>query len=107
MTPHWCKLSYRLPNFVISFTEFTSQVSLRISDQRSYFEIDHLNHQASRGHFDDLIHLHCTVGQLLAVAPLDLQNPWNDHIDAAKIPASHLVDLLDHFIGYLLAERVA
>jgi hypothetical protein len=24
-------------------TEFTSQVSLRISEQRSYFEIDHLN----------------------------------------------------------------
>jgi len=30
-----CKSSYRLPDFVISFTEFTSQVSLRISDQGS------------------------------------------------------------------------
>lgn len=43
-----CKSPYRLPNFVISFTEFTSQVSLCISDQRSHFEIDHLNHQAGR-----------------------------------------------------------
>jgi hypothetical protein len=63
-----CKSSYRLPNFVISFTEFTSQVYLRISDKRSHFEVDHLNHQAGCGHFDDLIHLHCAVGQLPANA---------------------------------------
>jgi hypothetical protein len=62
-----CKSLYRLPNFVTSFTEFTSQVSLRISDQHSHFYVDHLNHQAGRGHFDDLIHLHRAVGQLLAV----------------------------------------
>jgi hypothetical protein len=55
------------------------------------FEIHHLNHQAGRGHFDDLIHLHCAVGQPLAVAPLEFQNPRDDHIDAAKISARHLI----------------
>jgi hypothetical protein len=82
------------------FTEFTPQVSLRISDQRFHFEIDRLNHQAGRGHLDDLIHLHCAVGQLLAVAPLKLQNPRNDHIDATKISARRLMNLLNHFIGH-------
>src|SRR5262249_52874128 len=76
------------------------------TSQRSYFEIDHLHNQAGRGHFDDLIHLHCAVGQPLAVALLELQNPRNDHIDAAKIPARRLMDLLDHFIGHFLVKRV-
>jgi hypothetical protein len=34
------------------------------------------------------------------------QNPRNDHIDAAKISARRLMDLLYHFIGRLFAERV-
>jgi hypothetical protein len=64
-----------LPHFATSFTEFTSQVSLRISNQRSHFGIDNLNHQACCGYFDDPIHLHCAVGQLLAVALLELRIP--------------------------------
>jgi hypothetical protein len=74
--------------------------------QRPHFEIDHLNHQAGRCDFDYLIHLHCAISRLLAVALLELQNPRNDHIDTTKISARHLMDLLDHFIGRLRAESV-
>jgi hypothetical protein len=74
--------------------------------RRFAFEINHLNHQAGRGHFDDLIHLHCAVGHLLAVALFEFQNPRNDHIDATKSSAYYLMDPLDHFLGHLRAEGV-
>jgi len=84
---------------------FSAPLLSRPHSRRSLFEIDHLNHQAGRGHFDDLIHLHCAVGQLLAVALLKLQNPRNDHIDATKISARHLMDLLDHFLGHCTSSE--
>jgi hypothetical protein len=70
--------------------------------QRSYFEIYHLNHQAGCGDLDDFVHFYSAVGQSLAVTLLEFQNPRDDHVNAAKIPACHLVDLLNHFIGRFL-----
>jgi len=56
-------------------TFIRSALQRRTPSQRSHFEIAYLNHQAGRGHFDDLIHLYRAIGQLLAVALLEL------HID--------------------------